>query len=192
MTILNSAKYLFLFVVFGIATVSALGQSIVVLREKPQDELNPNAVVRKDGRQNLLMQLGLSRDQIKQLRTLNQDRRPKMEAAQTRVREATRLLDNAIYTDQLVDSDIEPKLKELQLAQADIIKLRATNEIAVRKILTLEQLVRFRELRDRFEQMRETIRDRREERDRNKVDRLSRGVQVSQPIGKLIAHPSNQ
>ena len=190
MTILNSAKYLFLFVVFGIAAVSAFGQSVVVPGEKPQDELNPNAVVRKDGRQNLLMQLGLSRDQIKQLRTLNQDRRPKMEAAQIRVREATRSLDDAIYTDQLVDSDIETKLKELQLAQADIIRLRATNEIAVRKILTPEQLLRFRELRDRFEQMREIMKDRREERDRNKVDRQNRSVQVSQPIRKLIAHPS--
>jgi hypothetical protein len=41
-------------------------------------------------------------------------------------------------------------LKELQLAQAEAAKLRYLNELGLRKILTPEQLARFRELRQRF------------------------------------------
>ena len=40
------------------------------------------------------------------------------------------------------------------------------NELAVRRILTQEQLVKFRELRERFEQARETMPERRLFRDR--------------------------
>lgn len=107
-----------------------------------------------DIRQNVLMQLGLSREQVQQIRRLNQERKPLMDEAQRRFREANIALDLAIYSDQVSDTEVEARLKDVQLAQAEVAKLRFANEYAVRKILTPEQLVRFRELRRRFEEIR--------------------------------------
>lgn len=75
-------------------------------------------------------------------------------AAQKRLRDATIALDQAIYADTLVEGEFETKLKEQQLAQAEVIRVRSMGELAIRKILTPEQLVKFRELRQQFENMR--------------------------------------
>ena len=72
--------------------------------------------------------------------------------AHKRLREATRLLDEAIYADYADDADIQDKLQQLQQAQAEVSKLRYTNELAVRRLLTQEQLLRFREMRRQYEE----------------------------------------
>ena len=51
------------------------------------------------------------------------------------------------FTDE---ATFQASLKELQLAQAEAAKLRFLNELGVRKILTPDQLARFRELRRKF------------------------------------------
>ena len=81
---------------------------------------------------------------------MNQARKPLMDAAMVRVRNANRALDEAIYADNLDEAAFQANLKEVQLAQADAAKLRYLNELGLRKILTPEQLARFRELRQRF------------------------------------------
>lgn len=125
---------------------------------------------RSERRPNLLRELGLSIEQMRQIKQLNADRRPSMQQALRRVREATRNLDQAIYADAVNESEIQTRLKELQTAQAEIARIRATSELEVRKILTAEQLVKFRELRRRFTEMRENFNERRENpmRDGNK------------------------
>lgn len=105
----------------------------------------------KQTRPNLLRILGLSREQMQQIRAMNQARKPLMEAATGRLRAANRALDEAIYADNVDDSVFQARLKELQLAQMEVAKLRFTSELEVRKILTPDQLIRFRELRKRFE-----------------------------------------
>lgn len=123
----------------------------------PKDQLRPPVSQPQDGRANALRQLGLSPEQIRQIRMLNAERRPLMEAAQQRFRRANRALDEAVYADQVNESDVQSRLQEAQLAQAEVVKVRFMNELAVRRILTQDQLVRFRELRQRFEQTRQTI-----------------------------------
>lgn len=110
---------------------------------------NPNM------RSNALRQLGLSVQQIRQIRALNAQRGPMMQSAQQRFREANRALDEAIYADQIDEALIQERLRGVQLAQAEILKFRFMNELAVRRILTPEQLTRFREMRQRFEQNRQ-------------------------------------
>jgi Spy/CpxP family protein refolding chaperone len=108
----------------------------------------------RDMRMNFLRGLGLSNEQIQQIRQINIDRRPLMEEAQTQFREANKLLDAAIYADQVNENDVEMRLKDVQKAQAEISRIRFMTELALRRVLTPEQLVRFRELRQRFEQAR--------------------------------------
>jgi periplasmic protein CpxP/Spy len=107
-----------------------------------------------DERTNLLAQLELSPEQVQQLRRLNSEHRPMMNAAQKRVRDANRELDMAIYADSVSDDLVHSKVKTFQEAQAEVNRLRFTNELAIRKILTLQQLVRFREMRRRFAETR--------------------------------------
>ena len=108
-----------------------------------------------------------------------------MDAAQERLHDANKALDEAIYADTLNEQDMQAKMKEAQLAQAEVVKIRFMNELEVRKILTPEQLVKFRELREKFERMRENIKDRID-------DRRPMMPQNGQPLRPVNQGPGNQ
>ncbi len=128
--------------------------------EPPRGMKRPMADQPRDMRNNMLRRLGLSADQIKQIQRLNQERKPLMNEAQMRFRKANRALDEAIYADAVNNVDVQARLQEVHLAQAEVAQIRYMNELEVRKILTPEQLVRFREMRTRFERTRGRFRDR--------------------------------
>lgn len=109
----------------------------------------------------LLRQLGLSQEQAQQLRKFNQEQRPKMEAAHHNLRTANDELDAAIYADTIDDAVIAEKVRNVESAQSAMIRLRYENELAIRKLLTPEQLVRFREARERLQQLRTNMPQRR-------------------------------
>ena len=102
---------------------------------------------RVPSRPNLLEALELSPDQVRQIRVMNHDRKPLMEAAQQRLRETNRELDLSVYRDALDEADVRAKLKNFQDAQAEVARIRFQSELSLRKILTPEQLVKFRGLR---------------------------------------------
>jgi Spy/CpxP family protein refolding chaperone len=108
-----------------------------------------------DGRPDFLAQLGLTPEQIQQFRRLNMEHRPVMNEAQKRLRETNRDLDIAIYADVVSDDMVYTRIKAFQEAQAEVNRLRFGHELAIRKILTHEQLVRFREMRRRFAETRQ-------------------------------------
>jgi Spy/CpxP family protein refolding chaperone len=101
-------------------------------------------------RPKLLEELGLSREQVKAIRTINQEQKPKMELAQRNFRQARKALDDAVYAEEFVETDVQAKNKVVQIAQAEITKVKTETEVAIRKVLTPEQLVKFRELRQRL------------------------------------------
>lgn len=146
-------KYIFL------AAALALSSLCVAAQETPTDDGpdGDHSVTERpqDPRFNLLRQLGLSREQIQRVRRMNAARRPMIRAAQLRFREANRHLDAAIYADEINEEDVRARLRDVQLAQADLIRIRSMDELAVRRILTPDQLLRFRELRTRFDRVRE-------------------------------------
>lgn len=112
------------------------------------DNQNPNAnqQVRPF---KILEELGLTREQIQQIRRINQERKPIMQEAQQRWRISNRNLDEAIYSDTTTDEEVKELMKEAQLAQAELLKARTLTEYMVRKVLTPEQLTKFRQLRER-------------------------------------------
>ncbi len=112
----------------------------------------------------LLEQLGLSREQIQQIRRINQEKRPLMKDAQDKLREANRALDVAIYADTINEEDIKTRLKDVQTAQSEVIRLRSLMEFEVRKVLTAEQLAKFRQIRDELMQQMEERRQENENR----------------------------
>ena len=132
----------------------------ILAQEEPLSE--PQRLVANQQPQvNMLRQLGLNREQIQRLQQINRTRKPLMDVAQEKLRNANRVLDEAIYADEVSDADVQAKLKDVQLAQADVFKVRFTSELAIRRMLTPEQLVRFRNMRQRFERAREEAENRR-------------------------------
>lgn len=96
----------------------------------------------------LLQELNLSREQIQQIRRINQERKDVVLEAQRKSREANRALDAAIYADDATEDSIRELTKAAQLAQAEVIRERTVTEFLIRRVLTPEQLVKFRELRE--------------------------------------------
>lgn len=101
-------------------------------------------------RPNLLRILDLSPAQLLEVRRINQARKPLMEAAQMRLGDANRALDETIYADTFDEAAFESRLKDVQAARAEVARLRFTSEMNIRKILTPEQIARFRVLRRQF------------------------------------------
>lgn len=132
-----------------------------------------------EGRPNLFRELGLSDEQRESLRRLNMDRKPVEQQARRRFQEANRDLNMAIYSDSVSDAVFQARLKDFQAAQAELARIKFSNELAVRKILTPEQLGKFRELRRRFAEARENMEDRSgPRRGQPALPRLRRGNQL--------------
>lgn len=125
----------------------------------PNDQ--PNYAQELKARPNLLRELGLTPDQMKAIRRLNMEKKADVQDAQRKAGEARRNLDLAIYADNINDDEVKMRLAEFQNAQLEVIKIRSNVEYEIRKILTPEQVVRFRQLRQRFAQARENIQERR-------------------------------
>src|SRR5690242_2106209 len=155
MTKLLSPKlYLLLILVFG-----CFGAAMAQDGPPPAGGPPPDGV-QQPKRPNLLAALGLSPDQQQLVRRINQQRKPLMEAALARLKAANQALDEAIYADSLDETGFQAKLKELHAAQAEVAKLRFTSELEIRKVLTPDQLARFRELRQQFQQAAKDANDR--------------------------------
>ena len=142
---------------FSILILTAFLMLFSVSTSRAQDEMPdadapPNAQPPK--RPNLLGELNLSPDQIRRIRIINRENQPQVREAQRRLREARNDLDQAIYGDTIDENEVQARLRTLHQAQAEAVRLRSTIEFAVRKVLTPDQLVRFREVRRRYmEQM---------------------------------------
>lgn len=126
-------------------------------------------------RPSLLQELGLTPEQIQAVRRINQERKPAELAARKRFQEANRALSMAIYTDKVDESEFQEKLSEFQAAQAELARIKFSNELAVRKLLTPDQLVKFRELRRRFANVRENLQNRPQMPSRQPPRRFRRG-----------------
>lgn len=182
-----------LLVILAIAFASVVSAQDNKPPEGPPQGAQPPADAKpKDPRAEALRQLGLTKDQMLQIRMLNVERKPIMDEAQKRLREANRALDEAIYADNVSDSDVQTRLKDVHAAQAEVVRIRSMNELAVRRILTPDQLGHFRELRQRFEQAaRESIQNKRVINNKGGVDRPLRpnalkSTQPGPPQGRPV------
>ena len=144
-----------MFVLSGVFSVSAQTDS----RFSP----NPNQTDAPPTRPNLLQGLDLSKSQLLEIRRLNQEKKPLMQEAQRNLRSAQQQLDEAIYADNVDENLIQTRLLAAQKAHEEVLKIRANSEIAVRKVLTAEQLIKFRQIRQQFEQTRQNLQTRRQE-----------------------------
>ncbi|MER3426715.1 MAG: hypothetical protein C4334_01245 [Pyrinomonas sp.] len=106
---------------------------------------NQNAPTRQ---RPLLDLLNLTPEQRQQIREIRRRNNRTGQLVTTRLRQAQRALDEAIYADQLDEREIEARIQELADAQAAVTRHRARVEMEIRRVLTPEQLRLFRQLRE--------------------------------------------
>ncbi len=132
-----------LFTLFAFSVVEAQEQM-------PPNDDAPQNLKQPVRRPNLLAELNLSQNQVRQIRRINADNKLLRRDAQQKLRDAQRNLDQAVYADNADEAEIQTLINETHSAQMEVLRLRIMTEVAVRKVLTPEQLVKFREIRLQF------------------------------------------
>lgn len=95
----------------------------------------------------LLRSLNLTPEQVEQLRALREQHQAEARPLMRRLGQARRALDEAIFADALDENLIRERAREASEAQAALLRLNTLAEVRVRRVLTAEQLQRFRDLR---------------------------------------------
>lgn len=141
-------KFNFLSLVFAGLLVFSSFSAVKAQNEMPPDA--PNKQSERQLRPNLLAELDLSPPQRQQIRRVNAEKRPLIRDAKQRLQEAKSSLDRAIYADTVNETEFQIRLKDVQTAQAELNRIFFTYEFAVRRILSAEQLGKFKDLREQF------------------------------------------
>lgn len=96
-----------------------------------------------------LRPLDLKPDQIQKIRAINFELRDERQAAGIKLRQAQRALAEAIESPTPDEMVIAQRSREVAEAQANTIRLRSLTEARILQILTPEQRVRLKEIRQR-------------------------------------------
>jgi Spy/CpxP family protein refolding chaperone len=95
----------------------------------------------------MLGPLNLTQDQIQKIRSINAELREERQAAGMRLRLAQRALTEAIQSPAPDETLISQRSKEVADAQENTIRLRSLTEARILQVLTSEQRIKLRELR---------------------------------------------
>ena len=133
----------------GTCVVTAHAQTIT---QQPQTQETPNAATQQSP--NLQTELNLTPDQIQKWRALNRELREQEFTGTQRVREARRALSDAMEAQSPNEDVIKQRAKELADAQSAMTQLQALRQARVLQILTPEQRVKLREIRERNQALR--------------------------------------
>lgn len=98
--------------------------------------------------------LNLTPDQIQKIRSINAELKDQRQAANQRLRLAQRALADAVESPTTDEALIEQRSREVADAQAATIRLRSLTEARVLQVLTPEQRIRLREMRQRNQALR--------------------------------------
>lgn len=155
-------KYFRIYKFSAIALMLLLSYSIVNAQGGNQFDKPNND---KPNRQELLAEiLGLSQEQIIQIQLIRREQAPLLRDANIRQQKARIELDKVIYADTFDETAVQSSLKEFLEAQAEVTRIRLMNELAVRRVLTPEQLERFRTMRQNIKNRKDSLNNRRQER----------------------------
>jgi len=112
-----------------------------------QQQESGNTVQTQNQADQMLGPLNLSSDQIQKIRSINAELKDERQEANLRLRMAQRALREAIQSATPDENLISQRSKEVADAQANTIRLRSLTESRVLQVLTPEQRVKLRELR---------------------------------------------
>lgn len=129
---------------------------------------------------NLIASLNLTPEQIQKWRAINADLRAEQQAANQRLREARRALAEAIESPTSNEELIKRRAKEVSEAQAATTQLQALREARILQVLTPEQRIKLREIRQRNQALR---REGNQQRPGNGLRQRQQGVNARPGLG---------
>ena len=122
-------------------------------RPQPQDEVQqPNQPMANQGPD--LRFLGLTQDQVQKIRLINAELKDERQRAAMRLRQSRRALAEAVESPNPDETLISQRSRELAEAQTATIRVRSLTEARILQVLTPDQRVRLREMRQRNQAMR--------------------------------------
>jgi len=143
----------------GLSLVSLLlliGAGTITRAQTAQNPLDP-AQTQTQTQANQVPDFGplnLTTDQVQRIRAINAELKDQRQAAIQHLRQAQRALTEAIESPTPNEALIDQRSHEVADAQAATIRLRSLTEARILQVLTSEQRVRLREMRQRNQALR--------------------------------------
>lgn len=111
-----------------------------------------------------IRQLNLSPEQREKIRSIREQLRDERAAINQRVRETNKSLEEALDAENPDEAQLENLMRDVAAAQAAAMRMRILSEVRIRRVLTAEQLITWRRLRQeaRIERRMDGIRRRQE------------------------------
>lgn len=131
-----------------------IGAGTQARAQNPQNTVEPAQTRTQANQIPDLGPLNLTPDQIQRIRTIYAELRDQRQAANQRLRQAQRALGEAIESPTPNEALIDQRSHEVADAQAATIRLRSLTEARVLQVLTPEQRIRLREMRQRNQALR--------------------------------------
>src|SRR5437867_9342780 len=146
----NARSFWFAFAAL-LLLATTLGHANAQTAQQPPNDPGQTQVNQAD---QMLGPLNLTPDQIQKIRGINADLKDQRQSANQRLRQAQRALAEAIESPTPNEAVIEQRSHEVADAQATTIRLRSLTEARILQVLTPEQRIRLREIRQRNQAMR--------------------------------------
>jgi Spy/CpxP family protein refolding chaperone len=133
--------------------VSTRAQTALPNQNAPQSPPN-NVAAQPPQAQNLPAELGLTPQQTQQWREINREFRNQEMTATLKMREARLALNEAMESANPNEEVIKRRAKELADAQSAVTQLQALRQARVLQMLTPDQRIKLKEIRERTQAMR--------------------------------------
>jgi Spy/CpxP family protein refolding chaperone len=148
-----SLKYLApcLFLIFSMVHAPAQLRQRPLERNQKQRPARP-MIGNRPIPMNLLRRIGITQEQLRQIRQIRRNNDDQIVAVGRRLREARRALEQAMIKEPFDEALVKRRAEELAQAQAEAVRLQAEIRAQIRKILTPEQVNRLMELEREYRQ----------------------------------------
>jgi Spy/CpxP family protein refolding chaperone len=134
-----------------------------------------------------IRELNLSPEQRERIRAIRQQLQAERAVINRRLSETNRALDEALDADNPDERLVEQRLSDFTAAQAAAARMRVLSEVRIRRVLTPEQLITLRDLRQKARLLwRESQRDNMETRRQERVDRQRNQSNRRNGLGPLF------
>jgi Spy/CpxP family protein refolding chaperone len=119
-----------------------------------------------------IRELNLSPEQREQIRAIRQQLQAERAETNRRLRETNQALEEALDADNPDEGVIDQRVRDFATAQAAAVRMRVLSEVRIRRVLTPDQLVTLRTLRQKARLARgERLRENKEIRRQERVER---------------------
>ena len=135
-------------------TISARSRAQTANPQNPSEPVQAQQPPTQATMADMIGQLGLTPEQIQKWRAIDLELRDQQQSANMRLRQAQRALVEAIESPTPNEELVKQRAKEVSDAQAATTQLQALREARILQVLTPEQRVKRREIRERIQAQR--------------------------------------